>query len=96
MDKNKDRCFYYQSGAKDLNVSFRRTLGMHLFKMRHGRKISRQKVCTELNIKSRDLDRIEIGKSNISWFMIDKLLKYYHVRLHLNLIKTSNPETTIE
>lgn len=96
MDNNQGLGFYYQSGAKELSIAFKRTIGMHLFKMRQEKRITRHKVCSKLNIKSTDLDNVEIGKGNISWEIINKLLTYYHVRLHLTLSKVPKPKIPIE
>lgn len=82
---NPRRDFHYQFLSSNISVSLKKTLGVHLFKIRHGRKIPASKVCSDLNIKSDTLDRVEIGKGHTAWNIITQLFKYYNVRIHISL-----------
>ena len=77
--------FYYHSSSKQLEKSIRRTIGMYLFKLRQQRNLTAEKVCKELGVKVRLLDKIEIGKGCTRWNYIQCLLDYYGVHFKFDL-----------
>ena len=79
------KSFHYQSCSKQLEKSIRRSLGMHLFRVRQSKRLEAKKVCNDLNLKPKILDYIEIGKGNTRWNYIQQLMEYYKVQINFDL-----------
>ena len=79
------KSFHYQSCSKQLEKSIRRSLGMHLFRVRQSKGVEANKVCKDLNFKPKILDYIEIGKGNTRWNYIQRLMEYYKVQINFEL-----------
>lgn len=86
--------FKFRPPQQDLYKSFRRCLGALLHNCRITHNLGLDEVSKDLKITPLMLDNIEIGKKNLFWFEIDKLLEYYNLTLVLRLEENRQPNET--
>ena len=67
----------YVSQSKQKQSALRRTLGVQLFACRQQLRQSLRHVQDKTGIPIRVIDRLEIGKGDVSWGYLLLLLNYY-------------------
>lgn len=78
--------FYYQSNLSDTYKAMRKTLGVHLFRLRQARKLTIKDLSKKIGVGEKAVDMVEIGKGGIDGSVAGKMLDYFGLRVRLELV----------